>query len=148
MERQMGEALLRMSDVAVIPEGGLAASSRTNAHANGPPRARLEQPRLEPVRTHRPGPVQALVTETEKMLRLVKGNDLRDAALIASAQKLEHYEMAAYGTAAALAGQLELHEDQTLLHDSLEEERETEALLTKLAKGEVNQDACSRHERC
>jgi ferritin-like metal-binding protein YciE len=92
--------------------------------------------------------VQALVTETEKMLRLVKGNDLRDAALIASAQKLEHYEMAAYGTAAALAGQLELHEDQTLLHDSLEEERETEALLTKLAKGEVNQDACSRHERC
>jgi ferritin-like metal-binding protein YciE len=85
--------------------------------------------------------VEALLDETEKMLRIVKGNDLRDAALIASAQKLEHYEIAAYGTAAALAGQLELREDQSMLHDSLEEERETDALLTKLAKGEVNQDA-------
>lgn len=84
---------------------------------------------------------EALVAETEKMLKLVKGNDLRDAALIASAQKLEHYEMAAYGTAAALAGQLELRDDQRMLHESLEEERQTDALLTTLAKGEVNQDA-------
>jgi ferritin-like metal-binding protein YciE len=75
------------------------------------------------------------------MLKLVKGNDLRDAALIASAQKLEHYEIAAYGTAAALAGQLELREDQSMLHDSLEEERQIDALLTELAKSEVNQDA-------
>ena len=75
------------------------------------------------------------------MLKLVKGNDLRDAAVIASAQKLEHYEIAAYGTAAALAGQLELREDQSMLHDSLEEERQIDALLTELAKSEVNQDA-------
>jgi ferritin-like metal-binding protein YciE len=85
--------------------------------------------------------VEALVAETEKMLKLVRGKDLRDAALIASAQKLEHYEIAAYGTAAALAGQLELREDQSTLHDSLEEERQTDALLTRLAKAEVNQDA-------
>ncbi len=39
--------------------------------------------------------VEALVAETEKMLKLVKGNDLRDAALTAFAEKLEHYEMAA-----------------------------------------------------
>ena len=69
------------------------------------------------------------VSETEKMLSLLEGDDLRDAGLIASAQKLEHYEIAAYGTAAALAGQLELRDDQRVLHDSLEEERTIDAVL-------------------
>jgi ferritin-like metal-binding protein YciE len=54
--------------------------------------------------------MQALVNETEMMLAMLEGNDLRDAGLIASAQKLEHYEIAAYGTVAALAGQLDLRE--------------------------------------
>ncbi|MFY9829061.1 MAG: DUF892 family protein, partial [Rhodoplanes sp.] len=56
-------------------------------------------------------------------------------------QKLEHYEIAAYGTAAALAGQLDLRDEQRLLYESLEEEKETDALLTMLAKGGMNQDA-------
>ena len=43
---------------------------------------------------------------------MLKVDDLRDAGLIASAQKIEHYEIAAYGTAAALAGQLELRDEQ------------------------------------
>ena len=85
--------------------------------------------------------MEALLNETEKMPSLLEDNNLRDAGLIASAQKLEHYEIAAYGTAAALASQLELRDDQRMLHDSLEEERKTNAALTKLAKGEVNQDA-------
>ena len=85
--------------------------------------------------------MQALVNETEKMMAIVKGDDLRDAALIASAQKVEHYEIAAYGTAAALAGQLDLRDDQRLLHESLEEEKETDAALTTLAKSEVNRAA-------
>jgi len=85
--------------------------------------------------------MEALLNETEKMLSLLEDDNLRDAGLIASAQKLEHYEIAAYGTAAALASQLELRDDQRMLHDSLEEERKTNAALTKLAKGEVNQDA-------
>jgi len=85
--------------------------------------------------------MEALLNETEKMLSLLEDDNLRAAGLIASAQKLEHYEIAAYGTAAALASQLELRDDQRMLHDSLEEERKTNAALTKLAKGEVNQDA-------
>ena len=85
--------------------------------------------------------MEALINETEKMLSLLEGDALRDAGLIASAQKLEHYEIAAYGTAAALAGQLELRDDQRMLHDSLEEERKVDAALTKLAKGEVNKEA-------
>jgi len=75
------------------------------------------------------------------MMTMVKGNSLRDAALIASAQKIQHYEIAAYGTAAALAGQLDLRDDQHLLHKSLEEEKEADMMLTRLAKAEVNRDA-------
>jgi ferritin-like metal-binding protein YciE len=72
------------------------------------------------------------------MLAMLQGDELRDAGLIASAQKLEHYEIAAYGTAAALAGQLDLRDDQRLLHASLEEEKQADVLLTELAKREVN----------
>ena len=93
------------------------------------------------LRAHTDQAMEALINETEKMLSLLEGDDLRDAGLIASAQKLEHYEIAAYGTAAALAGQLELRDDQRMLHDGLEEERKVDAALTKLAKGEVNRDA-------
>jgi ferritin-like metal-binding protein YciE len=58
-----------------------------------------------------------------------------------AAQKLEHYEIAAYGTVAALAGQLDLRDDQQMLHESLEEEKQADVRLTKLAKREVNPDA-------
>ena len=85
--------------------------------------------------------MQALIVETKKMLTMLKADDLRDAGLIASAQKIEHYEIAAYGTAAALAGQLDLRDEQKMLHLSLEEERRFDALLTQLAKREVNPDA-------
>ncbi len=85
--------------------------------------------------------MQALVTETKKMLTMLMDDDLRDAGLIASVQKLEHYEIAAYGTAAALAGQLDLRDEQKMLHLSLEEEKRTDALLTQLAKREVNPHA-------
>jgi ferritin-like metal-binding protein YciE len=47
-----------------------------------------------------------------------------------SAQKIEHYEIAAYGMVAALAGQLNLRHDQKVLHESLEEEKEADVKLT------------------
>lgn len=85
--------------------------------------------------------MQALINETEKMFEVLKEDSLRDVGIIASAQKVEHYEIAAYGTAVALAGQLELREDQRLLHNSLEQEKRMDELLTRLAKTEINQDA-------
>jgi len=85
--------------------------------------------------------MQALLLETEKMLVMLDNIDVLDAGLIASLQRLEHYEIAAYGTAAALAGQLGLRDEQDILHKSLEEEKEADATLTQLAKREVNRDA-------
>jgi ferritin-like metal-binding protein YciE len=93
--------------------------------------------------THTDQAIQALIAEAEKMAKIVQGDDLRDAALIASAQKLEHYEIAAYGSAAALAGQLDLRDDQAQLHAILDEERRADKLLTELAKSEVNHDAAA-----
>jgi ferritin-like metal-binding protein YciE len=85
--------------------------------------------------------MQALIKETRKMMKLLKGNELRDAGLIASLQKLEHYEIAAYGTACALAGQLDLRDDQGTLHASLDEEKAADVKLTELAKSKVNVQA-------
>jgi ferritin-like metal-binding protein YciE len=77
------------------------------------------------------------------MALLLSSNVLRDAGLIASVQKLEHYEIAAYGAAAALAGQLGLREDQKILHQSLDEERLFDSELTQIAKDEVNPEAAA-----
>jgi ferritin-like metal-binding protein YciE len=85
--------------------------------------------------------MQAMLQETEKMMSIVRGNDLRDAGLIASAQKVVHYLIAAYGTGAALAGQLDLRSDQQILHTSLEEAKMLDAALTEIAKRAVNPDA-------
>jgi len=142
LERQLVEALLQMAAVASHP-----SLKKTLMHHRE--QTQVQRERLNSLlkkhgadpRAHMDQAMQALVNETEKMMTIVKGNDLRDAALIASAQKVEHYEIAAYGTAAALAGQLGLRDDQLLLHESLEEEKWADDVLTRLAKGEVNQDA-------
>ncbi len=85
--------------------------------------------------------MQALINETEKMMTMLDGDEVRDAGLIASTQRLKHHEIAGYGIVAALAGQLDFRDDQKRLHDSLEEEKRADVLLTHLAKGEVNRDA-------
>ena len=85
--------------------------------------------------------MQGLLKEGEQLIHEMSPSPALDVALIAAAQKVEHYEIAAYGSAAALAGQLELRGDQMLLHDSLLEEKEADAILTDIAKGEVNPDA-------
>jgi len=55
--------------------------------------------------------------------------------LIGAAQRVEHYEIAAYGTARTLAGELELTEAETLLDQTLDEEGQADKLLTKIATG-------------
>jgi ferritin-like metal-binding protein YciE len=142
LEGQLVEALQRMAKAA-------SHSSLKNALKRHREQTQAQKQRLESIlkkhgassRAHTDQAMQALINETEKMIAMVKGDDLRDAALIASAQKVEHYEIAAYGVVASLAGQPDLRDDQRLLHESLQEEKEADAELTKLAKSEVNQAA-------
>jgi ferritin-like metal-binding protein YciE len=142
VEAQLADALLRMAGAAAHP-----ALKRILVHHRAETetqRARLltilEKHGADPA-AHVDQAMRALITETKKMLTMLKEDDLRDAGLIASAQKIEHYEIAAYGTAAALAGQLDLRDEQKMLHLSLEEEKRCDLLLTQLAKREVNPDA-------
>jgi ferritin-like metal-binding protein YciE len=142
VEEQLTEGLLRMAQVASHP----ALRDVLIHHRE---ETQLHKDRLQTIlHRHRADPMehidqamQVLMRETEKMLAMLKGNELRDAGLIASAQKLEHYEIAAYGTVAALAGQLGLRDDQRMLHETLEQEKKADLLLTQLAKREVNRDA-------
>jgi ferritin-like metal-binding protein YciE len=67
----------------------------------------------------------------------------RDAGIIAAAQRVEHYEMAAYGTARTYARLLGRHEAAHLLQATLEEEGQADRRLTEIAETSVNQEAAT-----
>lgn len=79
-----------------------------------------------------------LIKEGSHVLGADGCHDTIDAALIAAAQKVEHYEMASYGTARALAQQLNDTYSAALLQETLDEEKETDHKLTEIAEGAVN----------
>src|SRR6187402_217664 len=73
-------------------------------------------------------------------------DDLRDAVIIGSAQRVEHYEMAAYGTAIAHARLLQQGDIVQLLEESLEEEKAADAKLSEIAESVVNIEAADQSE--
>jgi ferritin-like metal-binding protein YciE len=78
--------------------------------------------------------MQGLIEEGSEVLEEDYEGSILDAALIGAAQRVEHYEIAGYGTARALAEVLGESEHVTLLTDTLEEEKETDEKLTELAQ--------------
>jgi ferritin-like metal-binding protein YciE len=85
--------------------------------------------------------MEGLVKEGGEALDCKCPDSVRDALLIACAQKVEHYEIASYGTLRAWAEQLGYNEARKLLTDTLDEEKETDASLTELAYSHINRDA-------
>jgi ferritin-like metal-binding protein YciE len=83
-----------------------------------------------------------LTKEAETMIQETKkGSKTRDVALIMAAQKVEHYEIASYGSMATLAAQMGLAEAKELLGQTLQEEKDTDSLLTQIAESSINQQA-------
>ena len=76
-----------------------------------------------------------LIAEGEEILGEPGGGAPKDAAIIAAAQRVEHYEIAAYGTARTLAGELGYNDAKKLLGETLSEESNADELLTKIATG-------------
>jgi ferritin-like metal-binding protein YciE len=76
-----------------------------------------------------------IIEETEK------GTNIRDVGLVIAAQKVEHYEIAAYGGLVTLAKTMGNEELSALLEETLAEEKETDELLTSLAEGGINSAA-------
>ncbi|MGY2131184.1 YciE/YciF ferroxidase family protein [Hymenobacter sp. HD11105] len=85
--------------------------------------------------------MKGLIADGEKAMHKDAEPEVLDAALIGGAQKIEHYEIASYGTAIALARQLGRQEIASLLHTSLEEEKKTDQILTRIAEGNINKQA-------
>jgi hypothetical protein len=85
--------------------------------------------------------MDGILEEGSELMEETEDEATADAALIASAQRVEHYEIAAYGTVRTYAQQLG-HEDQaSLLQETLDEEGQTDKLLTQLAESSINIEA-------
>lgn len=87
--------------------------------------------------------MEGLIKEGEELIQK-KGkidSEVLDAGLIAAAQRVEHYEIAGYGTVTEFAKMLNQKDAQNILHQTLEEEKNTDQKLTKLAESSINKEA-------
>lgn len=85
--------------------------------------------------------MKGLIEEGEDLIDDIENTTLRDAGLIAAANRVEHYEIAGYGSAKAFAQKLGLNNAVTLLEQTLQEEKEADRKLTSLAENVINADA-------
>jgi ferritin-like metal-binding protein YciE len=138
-EKQILKALPKM--VKAASNKKLAAGfeehlAQTKEHA-----ARLEKLLSSHGQTTR-GPkckgMEGVLEEGAEMIEEEADEEVRDAGLIAAAQRVEHYEMAGYGTARTYAELLGDKEGAKILQTTLDEEGETDKKLTKLAESEIN----------
>jgi ferritin-like metal-binding protein YciE len=85
--------------------------------------------------------IVGITAEGAEIMKEYKGSPALDAGLLAAAQAVEHYEMSRYGTLKTWAQELGLNDVVRLLDQTLEEEKKTDAALTKIAETVVNQQA-------
>ena len=86
--------------------------------------------------------MEGLIKEGESVIEETEeGSMTRDVAIIIAAQKVEHYEIATYGGLAQIATTMGLDEAADLLNETLEEEKETDELLTEIAENNINWQA-------
>ncbi len=85
--------------------------------------------------------IEGIIKEGEELIGTRSDPDVLDAGLIGSAQRVEHYEIAGYGTARTFARRLGHDRAAQLLQQTLDEEGQTDQRLTGIAEGMVNRDA-------
>jgi ferritin-like metal-binding protein YciE len=149
-EQQLLKALPQMAGAATSPDLRQAFTDhleQTRHHVR-----RLEEVFAEAGIARSPEHCEAMEGLIKEGTEIVEasGDPLaKDAALIAAAQRVEHYEIAAYGTARTLASELGFSDAESMLEDTLSEEGDADKLLTKIATGGlfhsgINQDAAAR----
>lgn len=142
-EHQLIDALPKMAEAASSPD--LKKGLQQHLEQTRRQAQRLEQVfqdvNLTPDRKKCVG-MEGLIKEGQQhMAELKSDKDVLDAGLIASAQKVEHYEIAGYGTAKTYAEMLGRTESVRLLDQTLSEEYATDERLTKLAESHINAEA-------
>src|SRR6266850_2808902 len=141
-ETQMIRALPRLVEAARTPE--LKEALRKHCIES-----RLHLERLDLIFTHwgeqrlgRPSTgLAGIVQEADARLNQLATDDARDAAIIGVAQRIEHYEIAAYGCARSYARRLNRLDEARLLQETLDEEGRADRHLTELAEAHINDDA-------
>ncbi|MGL4512256.1 MAG: ferritin-like domain-containing protein [Lacipirellulaceae bacterium] len=141
-ESQLAEALPKMADGASDPSLKAAFKhhlAETKVHLE-----RLDQifSKLDySPKGHKCAGMEGLLKEGAELLKAEGEKAVIDAALIGAAQRVEHYEMAGYGTAYAFAEKLRRYDDSDLLQQTLEEEGATDRTLSRIAWRIVNYKA-------
>ena len=92
-------------------------------------------------KSHTCDAMKGLISEGDDVVSDIDQSPLRDAGLIAAANRVEHYEIAAYGSARTFADMLGLSEAASLLEQTLQEEKTADQKLTKLAESMINDEA-------
>lgn len=141
-ETQILEALPAMADAASSPQ--LKQAFQTHLKETDGQIKRLD--RIFQMLGADPGgntceATQGLVEEAEEIMEEGLPAEVLDVALIMAAQKVEHYEIASYGSLRTLAETCGMNDIAKLLEETLEEEKATDLKLNQLAEGEVNQRA-------
>ncbi|MGA9528993.1 MAG: ferritin-like domain-containing protein [Terriglobales bacterium] len=137
-EQQIIKALPKMIDAASSEE--LKDALNEHLEVTRKQATRLEQifePLGEKPKGDKCKGMQGVLQEGSDLVGEVKDANVRDAAIIASAQRVEHYEMAGYGTARTFAELLGEEKASQLLEETLNEEKEADTKLTELAE-EIN----------
>jgi ferritin-like metal-binding protein YciE len=134
-EQQLVNALPKMAQAATNPELRQAFEhhlDETRDHVR-----RLEEIRsvIRSTTSETCKGMQGLIAEGQEIISAGGDATVRDAALIGAAQRVEHYEIAAYGTARTLADELDLDDLRDLLDQTLDEESNADKLLAKIATG-------------
>lgn len=147
-EKQLTKALPKLAKKASSPD--LKAGFEAHLQQTEEQIERLEQvfdqlempPKGKPCKG-----MKSLIAEGQEMIGEADDDDTRDAVMIAAAQKVEHYEIAAYGTVRTWAQLLGMNEVASLLEESLEEEKDTDQKLTELAESHINLEAADEGEQ-
>lgn len=141
-EKQLIEALPKMAETATDP--GLKKAFESHLAETQEQKKRLEQVcelvGISPGRIKCKA-MEGLVEEGEETIDEKATPEVKDAGLIAAAQRIEHYEISGYGTAAHYAERLGKAEAAELLRKTLAEEQAADTKLNKLAKGYINAKA-------
>ncbi|MDQ1149626.1 ferritin-like metal-binding protein YciE [Sphingobacterium zeae] len=85
--------------------------------------------------------MEGLLEEADEIIENFEGDPALDAALISAAQKVEHYEIASYGCLVTFAKLMNHTEAEQMLQQTLDEEKQTDVLLTEIAVSSVNESA-------
>lgn len=141
-EQQLVRALPRLAKAATAPE--LRKAFETHLEQTRGQIDRLQQA-FQALDTNARGKtchaMEGLVDEAREIMEEGLAPEVLDAALISAAQKVEHYEIASYGTLVAYAEACGAQDVVDLLRQTLQEEKETDAKLNELALQGINQKA-------